>query len=169
VTRVAVLNVVPTTDQFTRMGEGASLGYWTWYLLAQEAPFPERLIGAAPAALLDHVFATWPSDPAAIPAANRAAYLEALTPETIAAMCADFRASFHLDRVHEDADRAAGHRIAAPLLVVTGADETQLADAPELWRRWADDVTAHTVPGGHFMLEEAPHEVADILAAFLAQ
>jgi haloacetate dehalogenase len=165
---VALLNVVPTVDQFERMGAGPSLGYWPWFLLAQPAPFPEEMLAAAPAALLDHVFATWPSDPAAITPESRAAYLEALTPSTIASMCADYRASFHLDREHERADRAAGRRIVAPALVVTGEDETQLADAAGVWRMWADDLTATRVPGGHFVPEESPERLADALAAFLA-
>jgi haloacetate dehalogenase len=168
VTRAALLNVVPTIDQFERMGGGPSLGYWTWFLLAQPAPFPERIIGAEPDALLEHVFATWPSRPDAIVPAHRDAYLRAMTPDTIAAMCADFRASFHLDREHDADDRAAGRRITAPVLVVVGADETQLADAPDVWRGWAEDVTATQVPGGHFNPEEAPRELARELAAFLA-
>jgi haloacetate dehalogenase len=168
VTRAALLNVVPTIDQFERMGGGPSLGFWPWYLLAQAAPFPERMLGADPAALLEHVFATWPSDPDAIDPASREAYRRAMTPSTIAAMCADYRASFHLDRRHDTDDRAAGRRIAAPVLVVTGEDETQLADAPEVWRAWAGDLTATTVPGGHFVPEESPRELAEILTAFLA-
>jgi haloacetate dehalogenase len=167
VTRAVLLNVVPTIDQFARMGAGPSLGYWPWFLLAQPAPFPERLLLAEPAALLDHVFATWPSDPDAIATQQRDAYLKALTPSTAAAMCADFRASFHLDRHHERVDRAANRRIACPVLVVTGQDETQLTDAPDVWRAWAENLTAKRVPGGHFIPEEAPKELADILAGFL--
>jgi haloacetate dehalogenase len=167
VTRAALLNVVPTVDQFERMGAGPSLGYWTWYLLAQPAPFPERVILADPGAMLDHVFATWPSDPDAIAPEQRDAYLRALTPSTAAAMCGDFRASFHLDREHEADDRAAGRRIACPVLVVAGEDETQLADAAEVWRAWTADLTAAQVPGGHFNPEEAPDEVSRLLADFL--
>jgi haloacetate dehalogenase len=167
VTRAALLNVVPTVDQFERMGHGPSLGYWTWYLLAQPAPFPERLLLAEPGAVLDHVFATWPSDPDAIAPAQRDEYLRALTPSTVAAMCADFRASFHLDRRHESDDRAAGRRIACPVVVVVGQDEAQLADAPDVWAAWADDVTAQRVPGGHFNPEEAPDQVTEILTTFL--
>jgi haloacetate dehalogenase len=165
VERAAVLNIVPTLDQFARMGGGPSLGYWPWFLLAQPAPFPERLVGADPGALLDHAFDTWASRPHAID--HRADYLAALTPETIAAICSDYRASFHLDRLHDVADREAGRRIAAPLLVVTGADEAQLADAAEVWAGWADDVTAARVPGGHFVPEEAPEELLAVLMPFL--
>jgi haloacetate dehalogenase len=167
VTRAALLNVVPTIDQFERMGAGPSLGYWTWYLLAQPAPFPERLLLAEPGAVLDHVFATWTSDPDAIAADRRSAYVHALTPSTAAAMCADFRASFHLDRDHEADDRAAGRRIACPVLLVTGADEAQLADAADVWRAWTDDLTATRVPGGHFNPEEAPEALYELLAPFL--
>jgi haloacetate dehalogenase len=56
VARVAVLNVVPTIEQFERMGAAPSLGFWPWFLLAQPAPFPEQLLEAAPAVVLDHVF-----------------------------------------------------------------------------------------------------------------
>jgi haloacetate dehalogenase len=165
-TRVALLNIVPTIDQFERMGR-PSLGYWPWFLLAQPAPFPERVIAADPDAVLDHVFATWPTDPGAIGADHREAYRRAMTPSTIAAMCADYRASFHLDRSHDAADRAAGRRIEVPLLVVTGADETQLADAEAVWRSWARDLTVAQVAGGHFLPEEAPEELAALLYMFL--
>src|ERR687888_2219286 len=167
VTRVALLNVVPTIDQFERMGAGPSLGYWTWFLLAQPAPFPERMLLADPGALLDLVFATWPSDPKAIDRERRDAYLRALTPSTAAAMCADFRASFHLDREHEAEDRAARRRIACPALVVTGEDETQLRDAPDVWQAWANDLTSTRVSGGHFNPEEAPGQLCDVLVKFL--
>jgi haloacetate dehalogenase len=167
ITHVAVLNTVPTIDQFERIGDDPSLGYWPWFLLAQPAPFPERLLEADPDGVLEHVFATWTADPAAIDAEARAAYRKALDPPTIAAICADYRASFHIDRLHEAEDREAGRRIAAPLLLVTGSEETQLADAPEIWRRWAVDVTARQVPGGHFVPEEAPDELVEALVEFL--
>jgi len=167
--RAAVLNVVPTVDQFERMGAGPSLGYWPWFLLAQPAPFPERLLGVDPAAVVDHALDTWTGRPDAIDAEARAAYRAAVTPGAIAAMCADYRASFHVDREHEEADRAAGCRISVPLLVVTGEDEHQLDDAADVWAAWADDLRVARVPGGHFVPEEAPGPLADLLVRFLAE
>jgi haloacetate dehalogenase len=90
-----------------------------------------------------------------------------MTRATVAAMCADYRASFHVDREHDADDRNARRRIAAPLLVVTGAEETQLDDAAEVWREWATAVTATTVPGGHFVPEESPRELLELLLPFL--
>jgi len=168
VERLAVLNVIPTLEQFERMSDGPSLGYWPWFLLAQPAPFPERLIAADPEHFLRFVFDSWVERPGAIDSDAFDVYLQALDGTTIAAMCADYRASFFLDREHDVADREAGRRIACPLLVVRGAAETQLADAEQVWRSWAADVRAATVPGGHFIPEEAPAELIDVLVGFLA-
>jgi haloacetate dehalogenase len=167
VDRLAVLNVVPTIDQFERMGAGPSLGYWPWFLLAQPAPFPERLIAAAPEHFLRFVFDSWSERREAIDPAAFDAYLAALDEPTIASMCADYRASFWLDQADDAADRAAGRRIECPLLVLTGAAETQLVDAGDVWGAWAHDVRAATVPGGHFIPEEAAGELAAVLDQFL--
>jgi haloacetate dehalogenase len=168
VERLAVLNIVPTLDQFERMGAGLSLGYWPWFLLAQPAPFPEQLIAADPEHFLAFVFDSWTGDRNALDAAAFAEYLGALDETTIAAICADYRASFWLDRDHDAADRAAGRRIDCPVLVVTGEDEEQLADAAQVWSEWARNVSASTVPGGHFIPEEAPGRLADEVLAFLS-
>jgi haloacetate dehalogenase len=167
VDRLAVLNVVPTVDQFERMGTGPSLGYWPWFFLAQPAPFPERMIAGNPSAFVEHAFDTWASDPSAISREHRTAYGDALTPSTIAAICADYRASFHLDRQHDATDRDAGRRIDQPVLVMVGDDERQLADAADVWNRWADDVAVVTTRGGHFIPEEAPDQVVAALTDFL--
>jgi haloacetate dehalogenase len=66
VERLAVLNVIPTVDQFQRMAGAPSLGYWPWLLLAQPTPFPEQLITAAPEQFLRFIFESWPADPRAI-------------------------------------------------------------------------------------------------------
>ena len=84
VERVAVLNIVPTIDQFERMGTGPSLGYWPWFLLAQPAPFPEGLIAAAPEHFLRFIFDAWCERREAIDPAAFDAYLAALDEPTIA-------------------------------------------------------------------------------------
>jgi haloacetate dehalogenase len=167
VVRTAVLNIIPTVDQFEAMSGGPALGYWPWFFLAQPAPFPEQVLQRASSAFLDHVFATWPATKGSISRAHRDAYEQAMTTDAIAAMCADYRASFHLDQQHDDADRQAGRRIRTPVLVLTGEEESQLADAMTIWSRWTDDVQAARVPGGHFLPEEAPDQVLDQLKPFL--
>ena len=165
--RLAVLNVVPTVDQFERMGAGVSLGYWPWFLFAQPAPFPERLLSGSAELMLRFAFDSWAGRPEAIGAEAFAAYAAVVDDATAASMCADYRASFWLDRADDEADRRAGRRIECPTLVLTGAAETQLADAGEVWAAWAHDVRAATVPGGHFIPEEAPEQLAAALLDFL--
>jgi haloacetate dehalogenase len=167
VERLTVLNVVPTIDQFERMGAGPSLGYWPWFLLAQPAPFPERLIAGDRKQFLRFIFDSWPARAESIDADARAEYLRVLDDATIASMCADYRASFWLDQRDDAADREAARRIQCPVLVITGEEESQLADAPAVWSRWATDVRAMTLPGGHFIPEEAPELLAASLERFL--
>jgi haloacetate dehalogenase len=167
VERLIVLNVIPTVDQFASMAEGPSLGYWPWFLLAQPSPFPEELITAAPEQILRFIFDSWTTDTSAIDDAAFAIYLAAFVPAA-AAICADYRASFWLDREHDDESRRSGRPIECPTLAITGAEETQLANAADVWREWALDVHATTVPGGHFIPKEAPDPLAAELTVFLA-
>jgi len=167
--QLVVLNVIPTLEQFERMGSAPSLGFWPWFLLAQPAPFPERLIAAAPEHFLRFVFDSWAHDPAAIDAEAFDEYLRALREATIASICADYRASFWFDRIDDAADREAGNRIECPVLIITGEEETQLADAATVWRSWARNVRAATLPGGHFIPEESAQPLATALLDFLSR
>src|SRR4051794_16693792 len=90
--RLGVLNIVPTVDQFERMAEGASLGYWPWFFLAQPAPFAERVISACPEYVLRSILESWPASSDAISAEATEHYLRGFTAETIPGMCADYRA-----------------------------------------------------------------------------
>ncbi|HEY6695919.1 MAG TPA: alpha/beta hydrolase [Solirubrobacteraceae bacterium] len=168
VERLAVLNIVPTVDQFERMAADAALDYWPWFLLAQPAPFGERLIAASAEYVLRDILATWTAAPDAISAEATERYLRAFTPEVIAGMCADYRASFHIDRPMDADDRAGGRRIACPVLVHWGAAEGAMSDGPlAVWRRWAEHVEGGPLPSGHFIPEEAPDELAASLRRFL--
>jgi haloacetate dehalogenase len=164
---LAVLNIVPTLDQFERMAEGAALEYWPWFFLAQPPPFAERVIAASGEYVLGDILASWPAEPAAISAEARAEYLRAFNARTIPGMCADYRASFHLDREMDAADREAGRRIACPVLVHWGSEEAAMSDSLDVWSRWAHRVEGGPLPSGHFVPEEAPEELTASLLAFL--
>jgi haloacetate dehalogenase len=167
VERLVVLNVLPTLEQFERMSAGLSLAYWPWFLLAQPSPFPERLIAANREHFLRSIFDSWTHEPGAIDDEAFDEYLRALSEPTIASICADYRASFWLDQRDDAADRRAGRLIECPVLLITGSEETQLADAPAIWRSWARDLRATVLPGGHFIPEEASEQLASVLVAFL--
>lgn len=67
VERLCVLNVIPTAEQFDRLDADSALEYWPFLLLAQPAPFAEKLIAAAAAEhVVRHVLDTWTASPGAI-------------------------------------------------------------------------------------------------------
>ena len=48
VTRLAVLDIIPTWEAFSRADMSFGLGYWHWFFLAQPHDLPERLLAADP-------------------------------------------------------------------------------------------------------------------------
>jgi haloacetate dehalogenase len=169
VRRLAVLNIVPTVDQFERMGGDVSIDYYPWYLLAQPPPFAERLVSASAEYFVRHTIESWALDTKAIDAEALDRYVRAFTPEAISAWCSDYRAAFHLDRAMDAEDRAAGRQIGCPVLVHWGAEEGAMSDAPlAVWRRWAVDVQGGPLRSGHFIPEEAAADLVASLTRFLS-
>jgi haloacetate dehalogenase len=169
VQRLAVLNIVPTVDQFDQMAQGAAVEYWPWFFLAQPPPFAERVISASADYVLRSILESWPADPDAISEEAVEEYLRGFTPETIPGICADYRASFHLDRQMDADDRDAGRRIRCPVLVHWGSEEGAMSDSLEVWHRWADSVEGGPLPSGHFIPEEAPDQLLVSLRTFLGR
>jgi haloacetate dehalogenase len=170
VSRVAVLDIVPTADAFRRADRDFALQFWVWSFLAAPEPVPEALIIQAPAVLVDHMLEAWSDVRDAFPPDVRAEYIAKFSaPEAIHAICEEYRAAATLDVQHDEADR--GRRsIACPVLVLwshTGAIARRYRPL-EVWRAWADDVRGGPVPVGHFLPEEAPDETARQILEFLA-
>src|SRR5712691_2361350 len=59
VSRLAVLDILPTSEHFRRADMKFGLGYWHWFFLAQPFDVPERIIGADPAVFFARA---WPHD-----------------------------------------------------------------------------------------------------------
>ncbi len=170
VRKLAVLDVIPTGDAFGRADMAFGLGFWLWFFLAQPADLPERLIGADPRLLVDHMLDTWSGTPDAFPDDVRAEYRRAFAnPATVHAICEEYRAAATLDRQHDEADRGR-RRIACPTLVLWSARGAlpHWYDVLGVWREWADDVRGRSLDCGHFLAEEAPEETFAALRAFFA-
>ena len=174
VEKLAVLDVVPTSEALDRADARLALGYWPWSLLAQPEPLPERLIAAAPDAFVDAALGGWGSDPEAIPDDNRSLYIDALSDPAVAhAICEEYRAAATLDYDADRQDRAAGRQINAPTLVLWATsgplDAWYEDDGGPLgiWRAWATQVEGEPLPGGHFFPEENPDGTLAELRAFL--
>jgi haloacetate dehalogenase len=175
VERLAVLDVLPTSTVWERADARFALAYWPWSLLAQAEPFPERLIEAAPEAVVDNALDGWGSPSTAFDADVRAKYVEVLRdPIHVHAICEEYRAAATLDRMLDDEDRTNGRRITCPLLALwsgRGALSSWYAEEGgplALWRIWADDVQGRALDAGHFFPEEVPNETADALERFFS-
>jgi haloacetate dehalogenase len=119
VERLAVLDILPTADTWERADKRLATAFWPWSLLAQPEPLPERLVSAAPDAVVDAALGGWGSPAYAFGPEVRAAYIEALRePARVHAICEEYRAAATLDHAHDLEDRRAGRRIACPVLVL---------------------------------------------------
>jgi haloacetate dehalogenase len=174
VDRLGIIEVVPTGDFWRAWGAELALQGYHWTFLAQPAPLPERMINADGPAYMDWTLGSWtkarnlsPFSVAALTAYRK----QAADPARIAAMCADYRAGASYDRALDEADRAAGHKITAPLLFIwaKGGFPGQAGDPLAIWQAWANDVQGTEIDGsGHFVMEEAPHAVLGAILPFFS-
>jgi len=172
VSRLAVLDIVPTGEIWARADATFALGYWHWSFLAQPAPLPERMILADPDAFwISAQRLGLRADQRYPPEVLGAYRAQCADPATVEAICEDYRAGATIDRSLDDAD--CGQRsIACPVMALWGSDGAlpRFYDDPlDLWRAYVPHVTGHAIEGAsHFLVEDAPSEVAEELAEFFA-
>ncbi|UWQ21431.1 alpha/beta hydrolase [Jannaschia sp. W003] len=174
VRRLAVLDVLPTVEFWDLWAAELAMKAYHWTFLAQPSPMPERMIAGAPELYLDHTLRSWTLDQDLRPFAPDAleAYRAQMAdPARVAAMCADYRAGFHTDRMIDAADRERGRRIEAPTLFLWGERgfPASQPDPLSIWNRWTVELAGREMPSGHFAPEEAPAAVAAALLAHFAQ
>ncbi|NUW36631.1 alpha/beta hydrolase [Nonomuraea sp. SMC257] len=161
VDHLGVIDVIPTVDMWESLaGVGGVFGFHL-YFLAQLNDLPERMIGADPDTFFGHFLDTW-AEAGTYDAEIRETYLAATRdPETIHAICQDYRASAFVDAAHDGEDRQAGRRIKAPTLAIwqDPGDMVLPFDPSAIWHGWAADVRTLTLPGGHFLPETQPDAV----------
>ena len=173
VERLAVMDIVPTIEHFERTDMAFAMGYYHWFWLAQPHDLPERLILRDVEDWFDLHTGREPKDRSFFHPEARADYLAALRqPGTVMAICEDYRAAATIDLEHDRTSRAAGQKVACPLLALWGAKGKmgQWYQPLELWRQYAaGPVNGGTVPSGHYLAEEAPDAVLAALEPFLAR
>jgi haloacetate dehalogenase len=166
VTKLAVLDIVPTRTLFNNVTREFATAYYHWFFLIQPAPLPETLIGNNVEFYLRQRFD--PLMPNAVTPDAFSEYLRCFRdPATIHAACEDYRAAASIDLEHDEADL---HRkVECPLLALwaeRGAMH-RLFDVTSTWRERAVNVQGKALPGGHFLPEESPDETLAELRAFL--
>ncbi|KQQ96929.1 alpha/beta fold hydrolase [Massilia sp. Leaf139] len=171
VRRMALLDIAPTLAMYAQTGETFARAYWHWFFLIQPAPLPERLIQADPAAYVTDVMGRRSGglkvfDPRAL-----AEYQRCLAqPGAAHGLCEDYRAAAGIDLEHDRADRAAGLRLAMPLMVLWGEQGVvgRCFDPLKEWRAVAHEVRGGALPCGHYIAEEAPDALLAQVLPFLA-
>jgi haloacetate dehalogenase len=166
VERLVVLEAMPLLERLERTDWRFALSWWHWWFFGQLGKPAEAFINADP----DGWYAATPERMGEEAYADLRRALH--DPDVVHAMLEDYRAGLREDRQHDEADRAAGRRIACPLLVVSLLqDDPDLdygADIAEIWQAWATDVHSATLDCGHHAAEEAPDQLATLLLDFLA-
>jgi haloacetate dehalogenase len=172
VTRLAVLDIVPTGEIWARADAALALVYWHWPFLAQPAPLPESLILGDPDGWWESVLRQGMKEeddryPSEVIASYRAQLAD---PARVQAMCEDYRAGASIDRELDGADTGT-RTIACPVRALWGAwgglPYLYAPDPLELWRALAPEITGRAVEeASHFLVEDMPDEVGADLAAF---
>ncbi|WP_430397100.1 alpha/beta fold hydrolase [Ferrovibrio sp.] len=168
VERLALFDIAPTATMYARTDKAFATRYFWWFFLIQPAPFPETLILNDPAFFLRHHLNGQSKTPGATSEAIFAEYLRCYQqPETIRAICEDYRAAAGIDLEHDATD--ADKRVTAPLLALWGGKGTvgALYDVLETWREKALDVRGRPLDCGHTLQEEAPEATLAALLDFL--
>ncbi len=166
VSRLAVLDIVPTALIYGTLDQRRATGVWRYFLLVQPPDLPERLIGADPSFYLDWTLSEWCGTPGSLSAEAVAEYRRCFDAASVHASCEDYRAgaTVDLDDDRGDHDR----KITCPVLVLWSAQGLGAAyDVLAAWREEAVDVRGRALECGHFLAEERPEEVAAELDVFL--
>jgi len=169
VRRLAVVDAVipgitPTPSFFSPAAVSQRLWHFGFNRLTD---LNEELVRGRERLYFGHQFATKAATPDAIPAYAVDVYVDAIVADP-----RGLRASFEYYRALDDTiaqnEQRAKARLALPVLALGGALYSG-ASVAETMRLVADDVTGVVLDGcGHYMAEEQPARVAQILADFLA-
>lgn len=168
VTRLVVLDIVPTHAVFRSTNKELALSTYHWFFLSQPFDLPERLIGGGPSFFLRWHLRSWTGGRDEFFAPEALAEYERCfaDPACIHATCEDYRAGASIDLEHDESDL--DRKLSCPLLVLWGEGRLDRHfDVLALWRERAEDVRGRPLPGGHFLAEELPDETAAELLAFL--
>ncbi|WP_312029947.1 alpha/beta hydrolase [Actinomycetospora sp. TBRC 11914] len=170
VSRLAVLDIVPTRHVLTHVDLQLARGYFHWFLLSTGGDVPETLLAGAPEFWIRTMVERLLAPGSTIEPEVMDHYVAAFSdPAAIAGTTADYRAGATTDLADDEASYDAGARVDCPVLVLWGERSFvgKAYEPLEVWREYAADVRGTGLPVGHFLPEEAPDQVLAELRSFL--
>jgi haloacetate dehalogenase len=172
VASAAILDIIPQHHLLNNVTRAWGTFSWHWFFMIQPYDLPERLMGADPEYYLRKKLAKTAQGLSFFDEAALAEYIRCFkNPETVHAMCEDYRATFGVDLDMDTRDYDAGRKIACPVLLLWGATGgVGRNHAPmQIWPRYAADIRGgKALPCGHYLADEAPEETYAALRAFFA-
>jgi haloacetate dehalogenase len=157
VTKLAVIDIVPTYYLYTHVTLQFVQAYYHWFSYVRAAPVPEN-----------ELLAQVEARRARVTNDVQAEYLRVTsTPEFVHGMCEDYRAGASIDLEHDAADL--DKKIACPVLALWGerAPMGRLYDVLKIWKDRARNVTGKGLPGGHTLQEDVPEQFIAETRSFL--
>jgi haloacetate dehalogenase len=173
VLRASILDIIPQHHLLNNVTRQWGTFSWHWFFNIQPFDLPERMMGADPDWYIKKKLAKTEQGLSFFDKDALAEYMRCFRdPETIHAICEDYRATFGIDLDMDTADVAAGRRIECPVQLLWGATGGvgRNHDPAEIWQRYAAHIVeARALPCGHYLSEEAPAETAAALASFFTR
>jgi hypothetical protein len=169
--RLAVLDIVPTYDIWTRMNHVGAMQSYHWPLLPQPAPVPERLIGNDSDFYERHLLDRWAGRLDTLDTVAVAEHVnQSRNASVVQAVCKDYRAGATVDFDDDQAGVYARRCLTRPVLLLWGRRylSTKAKSPLEIWKIWANDVTEVALDRGHFIAQEQPKACAKELVRFFA-
>ena len=163
-----MLDIAPTRAMYGATDMIFAKAYYHWFFLIQPYPYPENMITANPEAFMEHhMKAQLGRD--VFDAECYDSYLEMMKdPDTVHAMCEDYRAGASIDMEEHGRDEEEGRKIQCPLMVLWGKHAVvERFDAVGEWRKVStNSVEGESVDCGHYIPEEAPEGLVQKVLEF---
>jgi haloacetate dehalogenase len=170
VERLAVFDVIPILEAWSRSDARFAQTYWPWVLLSQKQPLPESYLLGAPEAVFHNPFGQGSFGKEVLQE-----YVSMYrNPARVHGICEEYRAAATIDVEHDRVDKETSKQIECPMLHLWaegGPLDTFYAEeggSLGVWRQWAPRVEGQSMKGGHFFPEENPDDTAAIVTRFLA-
>jgi haloacetate dehalogenase len=173
-TKLVILDIVPTYLLYQRITQEFATVFYHWFLLVQPPPFPETMLRNSAEYFLKCTLLwlggsnlTDPLPQWITPVVFQEYLRTFRQPDTIHAICEDYRAAASIDLAHDRADL--NKKIQCPLLVLWSEKGPfhRMYDVLQAWQDRAVQAQGRSMPTGHFLPEQMPRETCQEITTFL--